>query len=175
MVAMIERISLRGPSALTRRGAISTGAAAGIVAAASVRAAQSTVQDLVLREIRPIAIALPQFLAGSPVDAVPALAISQVIFADLKRSWPIAPMDRTAFVERIANFDAAPHYPSWRAIKALALVTGRVSRQPDDRLKAEFRLYDVGAGYQLIGQQYITIANNWAVWATLLPTQSTSN
>ena len=54
-----------------------------------------------------------------------------------------------------------PHFPNWRTINAQALVTGRITRQSDGRLKAEFRLWDVLAGQQLAGQQYFTTPDNW--------------
>ena len=51
-----------------------------------------------------------------------------------------------AYIERIANIDALPRFADWRAINAQALVTGRLTRQTDGRLKAEFRLWDVFSG-----------------------------
>jgi TolB protein len=54
-----------------------------------------------------------------------------------------------------------PRFPEWRTINAQALVTGRMTRQSDGRLKAEFRLWDVFAGQQLTGQQYFTVPDNW--------------
>ena len=54
-----------------------------------------------------------------------------------------------------------PPFPDWRAINAQALVTGRVTRQGDGRLRTEFRLWDVFAGQQLAGQQYFTAPDNW--------------
>ena len=44
-----------------------------------------------------------------------------------------------------------PQFQSWRTINAQALVTGRVTRQQDGRLKAEFRLWDVNQQQQLTG------------------------
>ena len=55
----------------------------------------------------------------------------------------------------------APRFPDWRAINAQALVTGRITRQADGRLKAEFRLWDVLGGAQLNGQQYFTTPDNF--------------
>ena len=55
-----------------------------------------------------------------------------------------------------------PRFADWRAINAQALVTGRITRQSDGRLKAEFRLWDVFAGQQLDGQQYFTDARQLA-------------
>ena len=50
---------------------------------------------------------------------------------------------QAAFIERITNIDTAPQFQSWKQIDAQALVTGRMTRQGDGRLKAEFRLWDV--------------------------------
>ena len=54
-----------------------------------------------------------------------------------------------------------PRFADWRVINAQALVTGRITRQRDGRLKAEFRLWDVFAGQQLDGKQYFTTPDNW--------------
>ena len=54
-----------------------------------------------------------------------------------------------------------PRFADWRVINAQALVTGRMTRQGDGRLKAEFRLWDVFAGQQLDGKQYFTTPDNW--------------
>ena len=51
--------------------------------------------------------------------------------------------------------------PTGASINAQALVTGRITRQGDGRLKAEFRLWDVFAGQQLAGKQYFTTPDNW--------------
>src|SRR6516165_6329497 len=78
-----------------------------------------------------------------------ANAVTQIIAANLQRSGLFAPIDPTAYIERIASVDAVPRFPDWRNINAQALVTGRIGRQADGRLQAEFRLWDVLAGQQL--------------------------
>ena len=50
---------------------------------------------------------------------------------------------RRPIIEKIVNVDAVPRFPDWRTINAQALVAGRITRQTDGRLKAEFRLWDV--------------------------------
>src|SRR4029079_12794802 len=52
-------------------------------------------------------------------------------------------------------------FDDWRTINAQALVTGRITRQPDGRLRAEYRLWDVFAGQQLDGKQYFSTQDNW--------------
>jgi TolB protein len=161
---MIERIPLHQPGALTRRRAVSLGAAAGMAAfaGAGVGPARAILSlDLKQGNIQPIPIALPDFLAGSPADTESARAISQIINADLKRSGLFVPVDPAAFIEKITNFDAVPRYPDWRTINAQALVTGRITRQGDGRMKAEFRLWDVFGGTALDGKQYFSTPDNF--------------
>ena len=54
-----------------------------------------------------------------------------------------APIDQAAYIEKITNFDSVPRFPDWHAIKAQALLVGKITRQPDGRINAQFRLWDV--------------------------------
>ncbi len=145
---------------LTRRRALLLGAAVG--AGLGVRPAGAVLRfDLNQGNVQPLPIALPDFLAGGPSDGQSARAISQIITANLKRSGLFAPIDPAAFIERITDTDVQPKYADWRAINAQALVTGRVTGQPDGRLRAEFRLWDVFGATQLDGQQYVSTPDNF--------------
>ena len=64
-----------------------------------------------------------------------------------------------------------PQFQSWRTINAQALVTGRVTRQPDGRLKAEFRLWDIFPRQQLTGHQYFTSPEFWRRIAHIISDQ----
>ena len=99
--------------------------------------------------VEPLPIAVTDFLSGDQLGA----NISAVIAADLERSGLFAPIDKKAFIEKISNPDAAPRFEDWKVINAQALATGRITKQPDGRLKAEFRLWDTFGGQQLTGQQ----------------------
>ena len=72
--------------------------------------------------------------------------VTAVISNNLQRSGLFAPINPAAFIEKITNSDNVPRFADWRTINAQALVTGRITRQGDGRLKAEFRLWDVFAG-----------------------------
>jgi TolB protein len=118
-----------------------------------------------------VPIAIPNFVAGSPADGEVGVGVAQVITNNLKRSGLFAPIDQAAFIEKIGNIDVAPQFQSWKTINAQALVTGRMTRQPDGRLKAEFRLWDVAAGQQLTGQQYFTSPEYWRRIAHIISDQ----
>jgi TolB protein len=113
--------------------------------------------DITKGTVEPLPIAITDFLSGDQLGA----QISGVIAADLERSGLFAPIDKGAFIEKISNPDAAPRFEDWKVINAQALVTGRVTKQGDGRLKAEFRLWDTFAGQQLEGQQFFTAPDSW--------------
>ncbi len=158
----IEKIRMISPRThlLTRRRLLA--AAAGIAAAGMIRPAGAVLRlEVTEGNVQPVPIAIPDFLGGSPADSELARSISQVITADLRRSGLFAPIDPAAYIEKIVNADAVPRFADWKVINAQALVTGRLTRQTDGRLKSEFRLWDVFSGQQLIGQQYFTTPDNW--------------
>ena len=117
--------------------------------------------DITEGNFQPLPIAVPKFFAAGQDDGETANAVTQIITANLQRSGLFAPIDPTAYVERIASVDAVPRFPDWRTINAQALITGRIGRVADGRLQAEFRLWDVLAGQQLDGKQYLTTTDNW--------------
>jgi len=116
-------------------------------------------------------IAIPAFVPGTPADGQAGADIAGVITNNLRRSGLFAPIDPAAFIEHINNIDVAPQFPSWKQINAQDLVTGRVTRQGDGRLKAEFRLWDVANGQQLTGQQYVTSPEYWRRIAHIISDQ----
>ena len=148
---------------LTRRTLlIGAGAAAGTLSGLMPRPTGAAVQlDVTQGNIQPVPIALPDFVGGTQPEGEVARNVTQIVTANLKRSGLFAPIDPAAYIEKIGNIDAVPRFPDWRTINAQALVTGRITRQTDGRLKTEFRLWDVFAAQQLTGQQYFTISDNW--------------
>jgi TolB protein len=152
--------TLRSPLGFTRRHMLALGGAASASLIAG-RAFAQTRLDVTQGNVAAMPIAIPDFVGGSPGDAEAARGISQVITANLRRSGLFAPIDPAAYIEKITSFDVFPRFPDWKAINAQALITGRVTRQGDGRLKVEYRLWDVSSGQQLTGQQYFTSPDNW--------------
>jgi TolB protein len=138
------------------------GAGAAALLCGAGRSAQAVLRlDVTSGNVQPMPIALPDFLPGAPAETEVARNITSIIAANLQRSGLFAPINPAAYIEHIANSDAVPRFADWKAINAQALVVGRITRQNDGRLKAEFRLWDVFSGQQLHGQQYFTTADNW--------------
>ena len=107
--------------------------------------------DITQGNIEPLPIALPAFSADGGDDKL-ASDMTGVIAADLKRSGLFNPLDPASFIQKNMNVNSTPRFGDWRQISAQALVTGTVIKQPDGRLRAEFRLWDVFAGEQMLGK-----------------------
>src|SRR6201988_5168508 len=122
-------------------------------------------------DFAPLPIAIPNFVAGTPADGEVGIGVTQVITNNLKRSGLFAPIDQAAYIERNINVDMAPNFQNWKTINAQALVTGRMTRQGDGRLQAEFRLWDVNTAQQLAGQRYNTTPESWRRIAHIISDQ----
>ena len=158
------------PLRLNRRQMISAMASAGMLLGGRQAFGQARVQ-IDQGNVAPLPIAIPNFVAGSPSDGEVGAGVAQVITNNLKRSGLFAPIDQAAYIEKITNIDVPPQFANWKTINAQALVTGRMTRQGDGRLKAEFRLWDVATGQQLAGQQYFTSAEYWRRIAHIISDQ----
>jgi TolB protein len=172
---MTDKDGLRQmPFRPSRRQVLSGMASLGLLTGGSVRDAFGQAPKRVIvpeGDFAPLPIAIPNFVAGTPADAEVGVGVAQVITNNLKRSGLFAPIDQAAYIEKVINIDAAPQFQNWKTINAQALVTGRMTRQPDGRLKAEFRLWDVNTAQQLTGQQYFTAPEYWRRIAHIISDQ----
>lgn len=117
--------------------------------------------DVTQGNLDPMPVAAPQFLGDTPDAEAVGADITSVMLANLKRSGLFEPIDPGAFIEEINDIDLLPRFVDWRIINAQALITGRATKLPDGRLRIEFRLWDVFAQQQMLGQQYVTSPDNW--------------
>jgi TolB protein len=161
------------PSRPSRRQILSGIASLGALAGSGAQQAfgQAPRRVPVEGDFQPLPIAIPNFVAGTPADGEVGVGVTQVITNNLKRSGLFNPIDQAAYIEHVTNIDTAPQFANWKTINAQALVTGRMTRQPDGRLKAEFRLWDVATGQQLTGQQYFTSSEYWRRIAHIISDQ----
>lgn len=160
------------PFHLSRRQLVSGMASLGLIASTPGRRAFAQKRiEVPGGDFVPVPIAIPNFAPGTPSDGEVAVGVTQVITNNLKRSGLFAPIDQAAYLEKVVNFDVLPQFNNWKTISAQVLVTGRMTRQGDGRLKAEFRLWDVATGQQLNAQQYFTQPENWRRIAHIISDQ----
>ena len=86
--------------------------------------------------------------------------ISNIIENNLLRSGLFNPLDKKAFLQKSDIAHLKPRFEDWALIKAQALITGKVSLE-NEKLKIEFRLWDVLAGREMIALAFTTVPNNW--------------
>ncbi len=160
--------SYRGP---TRRRVILAGLGA-LAAAAPFRDAMAQSKVVIQNgEIAPTPIAIPPFLPGGPDDTEVANGIAQIISDNLARSGMFAPVDASAFPERIADIDTAPQLAGWRAAKAQALVVGQAKKQEDGQIQVGFRLWDIETGQDMVDKAFSSPPQNWRRVAHIISDQ----
>ena len=86
--------------------------------------------------------------------------ISKVIEINFKRSGLFNPLKKESFVQNPDIAHIKPRFEDWRLIKAQALVTGKVSIT-EDKLRVEFRLWDVVAAKEMNALAFSTTPDNW--------------
>lgn len=130
--------------------------------------------DITRGNVEPLPIAIPglspEGTANTPAGSMEELGakISRVISADLERSGLFRPIDPAAFIRLPTAAEVRPRFGNWRAIASQALVTGKVSLEPDGRARIEFRLWDVFAESQMTGLRYVAPPQNWRRVAHLI-------
>lgn len=133
-----------------------------IAAAAIFPLASAQIEiDITQGNIDPVPIAIPDFISDDPQAAEIGADIADVIRGDLERSGLFRSLSPASFLETQTNIDYQPDFPNWRVIKAEALVSGRVVRESDTRIRVEYRLWDVYRGEQLAGLRFATTPDNW--------------
>lgn len=117
--------------------------------------------DITRGQADPLPIALTKFTSDDATLKSRAEDISSVVMADLKRSGLFNILPERSYIQTSDQAMANPRFADWRVIGSQALIVGGLSKEPDGRLKVEFRLWDVLAEDQLIGMSYQTVDSNW--------------
>jgi len=86
--------------------------------------------------------------------------ISNVVENNLKTSGLFNPLNKDAFLQKPDIAHLKPRFEDWALIKAQALITGKVTYQ-DEKLRVEFRLWDVLAAKEMMALAFTTVPSNW--------------
>ena len=86
--------------------------------------------------------------------------ISKVVENNLKISGLFNPLDKKAFLQKPDIAHVKPRFEDWALIKAQALITGEV-KLVNDKLRVEFRLWDILAGKEILALAFTTVPENW--------------
>ena len=86
--------------------------------------------------------------------------ISQIIENNFKNTGLFNPLNKEAFVQKPDIAHLKPRFEDWRLIKAQALVTGKILVK-NEKLKVEFRLWDLTAAQEMTALAFTTTPSNW--------------
>ena len=86
--------------------------------------------------------------------------ISTIVENNLKQSGLFNPLNKNAFLQKPDIAHLKPRFEDWALIKAQALITGKVTFV-DEKLRVEFRLWDVLAAKEMMALAFTTVPTNW--------------
>jgi len=86
--------------------------------------------------------------------------ISLVVEKNFKSTGLFNPLNKDAFVQKPDIAHLKPRFEDWSLITAQALVTGKILIK-NEKLKVEFRLWDVAANKEMIALAFTTTPANW--------------
>tara|TARA_B100000767_G_scaffold272809_1_gene301344 strand:+ start:329 stop:1663 length:1335 start_codon:yes stop_codon:yes gene_type:complete len=86
--------------------------------------------------------------------------ISSVVENNFKSTGLFNPLNKDAFVQKPDIAHLKPRFEDWSLITAQALVTGKILIK-DEKLKVEFRLWDIAANKEMIALAFTTTPSNW--------------
>ncbi len=117
--------------------------------------------DINKPNVQPMPIAITNFAGVTGQETQVGRDMAGVISADLERSGLFKPINPKAFIQTVESLQVQPRFPDWKAINAQALVQGKVEQTQDGHLRVEFRLWDVFAENQMVGQAYNAAPQGW--------------
>lgn len=121
--------------------------------------------DITQGRIAPTPIAVLDFFdeAGGEIGK----DITKVVANDLRLSGLFEPIDPSRFVQNALSAQTKPLFDDWAAINARYLMVGRVTTSAGT-VTAEFRLFDVMTGTQVLGLSFSTDKDKWRRMAHMI-------
>tara|TARA_Y100000590_G_scaffold89166_1_gene100254 strand:- start:1077 stop:2417 length:1341 start_codon:yes stop_codon:yes gene_type:complete len=86
--------------------------------------------------------------------------ISIIVENNLRRTGLFNPLEKDAFLQKPEIAHLKPRFEDWSLIKSQALITGKVEIV-DEKLRVEFRLWDVLAAKEMLALAFTTVPTNW--------------
>jgi TolB protein len=134
--------------------ALTAAAAMGLCLALPAPASAQLVVDVTEGHTRPLPIAITDF-AGPRGGQIAA-----IVRDNLERSGLFDAQKPQAFLQRDAGVNTTPRFADWRVISSAALVVGS-GTMTGDRLRVEFRMWDIFGESQMLGLEFSSSDENW--------------
>ena len=123
--------------------------------------------DITRGNLDPLPIAVSPFHVDIKSDTYEGIKVKElgnnvakIIEKNFKNTGLFNPLKKEAFVQKPDIAHLKPRFEDWRLIKAQALITGKLLVK-GDKLKAEFRLWDLAAAQEMTALAFTTSPSNW--------------
>ncbi len=116
--------------------------------------------DITQGNMDPIPIAMLNFNTNDEESNEISSNINRVISNNLERSGLFSILPRKLFFDKSIPFEKKPIFSDWKITTAQGLVHGKLDIK-NEKLKIEFRLWDILAQKQMVAQKLTTEKSNW--------------
>ena len=122
--------------------------------------------DITRGNLDPLPTAISDFYLDSKLnDNIKKLQleskIPELIKNNLSRSGLFFALEKKSFIQKPELAHNKPRFEDWAFIKAQVLVTGKISLEKENRLRVEFKLWDVVSANELSALAFYTAPDNW--------------
>ncbi len=117
--------------------------------------------DITQGNVDPIPIAMLNFESTDQGVSEIAEKIKRVVENNLERSGLFKFLSQKIFIQKNIVFSQKPSFSDWRVTTAQGLIHGKATKMAGDKIRLEFRLWDVFSEKQMVAQQLITKESNW--------------
>ena len=117
--------------------------------------------DITQGNMRPLPIAIPNFLEAEGATQSFGKKVTTVISANLARSGLFDVLDPKSFIQTLRDIETPPRFGDWRVINSEILVSGKITALPEEKIQVAFRLWDVLSEKSMLGMAFTTESQNW--------------
>lgn len=116
----------------------------------------------------PIRISTPPFSGDTPTTESIGKKITGVMNNNLTRSGLFNVIGQGSYIQSFKGIDTIPDFTSWKSIRSQALIVGNIETISRNRIKVQFRLWDVLTGRQTLAKSFKASAQGWRRIAHLI-------
>lgn len=116
----------------------------------------------------PIRVSTPPFSGDNSTTTSIGRKITGVIDSNLSRSGLFTVIGKGAYIQSFKGINTIPDFTGWRTIKSQALIVGKVVSTGGNKVKVQFRLWDVLTGKQTLAKSFSATTQGWRRIAHLI-------
>lgn len=131
----------------------------------SVQPSHALKIEITQGQVEPTPIAITDLASADEVTM--GSDIAAVIGSDLASSGLFRLIDKKAFIQDPTSLQQEPRFADWRLVNAQLLFAGQVIRE-GNKVRVNFRLFDVFSGTQLLGLSFTGDPTKWRKLAHMI-------